>query len=312
MPLVSVIIPTYQHASFIREAIDSVLRQTFKDFELIVIDDGSTDGTKEVLNGYENKLEYFYQKNAGLSAARNDGIRASGGNYISFLDADDVWLPNKLEIETKFLDQHPSTSMVYSNYIYFGARKGSRNSGFEGRSLPSGRAFRALFLQNPISSSSVLIRRTVFDKVGLFYQSLTQCEDLDMWLRISKDFDIEHVDIPLSKYRLHTSNMHLSADKNAEEFLKVQKRYLRLANLTKADLKVMKASHRGNCVGLGWWYLWNGEPKKARLLLRESINTYPFYAIAYPLFLAAFLPKGMVPWDRLRQSNAFRHLSRFK
>ena len=99
MPKISVIIPTYQHADFLGDAIDSVLAQTYKDYELIIVDDGSTDGTREIVAAYGNQIKYIYQDNRGLSAARNTGILASKGEYIGLLDADDVWLPNKLEME---------------------------------------------------------------------------------------------------------------------------------------------------------------------------------------------------------------------
>ena len=107
-PKVSVIIPTYQHADFVGEAIDSALAQTYTDYEIILVNDGSTDGTKEIAAEYRNQIKYIYQDNRGLPAARNTGILASKGEYMAFLDADDVWLPNKLKLEVEFLDMHPS------------------------------------------------------------------------------------------------------------------------------------------------------------------------------------------------------------
>ena len=150
MPKVSVIIPTYQYDSFIGEAIDSVLAQTYKDYELIVVDDGSIDRTREIISKYGSNINYIYQENKGLAAARNTGIRATKGEYLSFLDADDAWLPNKLEVEVEFLDTHPVVGMVYSNYFYFGSRVSTRNSSFtalpDGSEIPSKPLFLVLTL----------------------------------------------------------------------------------------------------------------------------------------------------------------------
>src|SRR5690349_3602213 len=107
MPKVSVIIPTYNRAQFIARAVDSVLEQTYKDFEIIVIDDGSSDNTQEILKAYEGKIRYVYQQNKGISAARNRGIQEAKGEYIAFLDSDDVWKPEKLSVQVAILDVNP-------------------------------------------------------------------------------------------------------------------------------------------------------------------------------------------------------------
>ena len=106
MPKVSVIIPTYNRSKYVTKAIDSVLAQTYRDFEIIVVDDGSTDNTKEVLKPYTDRIKYLYQENTGVSAARNAGIRAAGGQWIAFLDSDDEWLPEKLSIQMDYLSRH--------------------------------------------------------------------------------------------------------------------------------------------------------------------------------------------------------------
>lgn len=243
MPKVSVIIPTYQHAEFLADAIDSVLAQTYKDYELIIVDDGSTDGTREIAARYINRIEYIYQDNKGLAGARNTGILAAKGQYIGFLDADDLWLPNKLEMEVQFLEAHPSVGLVYSDYTYFGTVPAPRRTGFDGLSLPSGHGVKQLFLKSPISSSGTLVRKECFEKVGLFDESFRQCEDLDMWVRIARRFDIDHIDIPLSKYRYHHRQMHRETESNLLGYTSVLNKHFQ--EFKKLDKKLLAGQYFG-------------------------------------------------------------------
>ena len=290
-PKVSVIIPTYQHADFVGEAINSVLAQAYTDYEIILVDDGSTDGTKQIAAAYGNQIRYIYQDNRGLSAARNTGIQASKGQYVSFLDADDVWLPNKLKLEVEFLDTHPSVKLVYSNYSYFGSRRGPKRTGFEGIPLSSGYGLKELFLNNPILPSAVLVRKSCFEKVGLFDESLVQCEDLDMWLRIAASFEIDYIDIPLAKYRLHDRNMHLETEGNIRGFIAMRRKCIESNKLllNKIDLKTMREYLRRDYLNAGGWYLSNGMPQKARELFREYLRLYPCDPLAYMSWLKTFL-----------------------
>ena len=119
MPEISVIIPTYNYANYVRDAVESVLNQSYKEFEIIVVDDGSTDGTKKVLEPLKNRIRYIYQENRGLPSAYNTGIKASKGEYIAFLDSDDLWLPEKLKLQKKYFDDNPAVGMVICNGYLF-------------------------------------------------------------------------------------------------------------------------------------------------------------------------------------------------
>jgi glycosyltransferase involved in cell wall biosynthesis len=191
MPKVSVVIPTYNRATPLVEAIQSVLKQTYTDFELIVIDDGSTDDTRNAILPYSHKVKYLYQERGGVSKARNYGIKVSRGEYIAFLDSDDLWLDKKLEVQVNFMKAHKSF-ISYTDEIWI--RGGKRvNPGKRHRKY-SGWIFDKVLPLCIISPSSVMIRREVFDRIGLFDEHLPACEDYDMWIRVAKHYPIHLIE----------------------------------------------------------------------------------------------------------------------
>jgi len=195
MPRVSVIIPTYNRAFFLCEAVESVLNQTFRDFELIVVDDGSTDPTPFVLRRWKGKVRWVRQENSGVSRARNVGIQCSRGRYICFLDSDDLWLRGKLEAQVDFLDANPHYPVCYTDEIWI--RRGRRVNPGRVHAKYSGWIFDRCLPLCIISPSSVMMRREVLDVVGGFDEDLPVCEDYDLWLRIASRYPIFFLDIPL-------------------------------------------------------------------------------------------------------------------
>jgi len=194
-PLVSVIIPTYNRSSLVSEAVDSVLKQTFTDFELIVIDDGSTDKTAEGLDPSKGRLVYCFQNNRGVSAARNQGLRLARGQWIAFLDSDDLWLPEKLETQIRFFSQSPEALICQTEEIWI--RNGRRVNPRKKHQKFSGDIFAPSLRLCLVSPSAVMIKKEVFEQVGLFDEGLPVCEDYDLWLRISAHFPIFLIDQPL-------------------------------------------------------------------------------------------------------------------
>ena len=195
MPKVSVIIPTYNRARILGEAIDSVLSQRYNDFELIVVDDGSTDGTEELVASYLPRLTYLYQEHQGVSAARNRGIASARGEYLSFLDSDDLWIKDKLSSQIHFMESHPECLICYTDEIWI--RKGVRVNPMKKHKKYSGMIFEQCLPLCIVSPSSVLIARTLLDAVGTFDESLEVCEDYDLWLRIAARYPIHFIETPL-------------------------------------------------------------------------------------------------------------------
>ncbi|MEW6376342.1 MAG: glycosyltransferase [Thermodesulfobacteriota bacterium] len=189
MPKVSVIIPAYNRLPMLKEALDSVLAQDFEDFELIIVDDGSTDGTGEEMKKYGGRVRLFqHSENRGVSAARNRGILHARGKYTAFLDSDDLWVKGKLKIQVAFLDDNPQYPLCYTDEVWI--RKGKRVNPMLKHTKYSGWIFEKCLPLCTISPSSAMMRKTLFSRVGLFDEALPVCEDYDFWLRVSRRFPI--------------------------------------------------------------------------------------------------------------------------
>jgi glycosyltransferase involved in cell wall biosynthesis len=194
-PLVSVIIPTYNRGWVLKEAIDSVLAQDFRDFELIVVDDGSTDNTGQILESYDQDLIVLRQSNRGVSAARNRGIAAAAGRLVAFLDSDDLWLPRKLSSQVDFFNSNSAAVINQTEEIWI--RNGVRVNPKTRHHKFSGMIFKRSLALCLVSPSAVMIKRSLFDDVGLFDESLPACEDYDLWLRISCRYPVYLIETPL-------------------------------------------------------------------------------------------------------------------
>lgn len=205
-PLVSVIMPTYNHAKFIGDAIGSVLNQTHKNLELTIIDNYSEDNTEEIIRSFnEPRIRYMKFRNNGIiGASRNQGIRHAAGKYIAFLDSDDIWIPEKLEKQVKFLNNNPDIGLVYSNAEYFG------NTVCAGRKMlgrikaKSGFVLKDLVFCNFIPTLTVLCRKECLLSIGFFNEREDFCsaEDHELWLRLASKYKISYLDMVLAKYRI--------------------------------------------------------------------------------------------------------------
>ncbi len=212
--LVSVIIPTFNRAWALETAIDSVLAQDYNSIEIIVIDDGSTDNTQDLLKGYKNKIRVLTQENRGVSAARNFGIKSSHGEFIALLDSDDAWEPNKISCQIAFFEQNPRALICQTEEIWI--RKGKRVNPRVKHKKPSGMIFEPSLHLCLVSPSAVMIRKKLFELKGYFNEEFPVCEDYDFWLRISTDHPIFLVDTPCTiKHGGHGDQLsaHHSQDK---------------------------------------------------------------------------------------------------
>ncbi len=183
MPFFSVIIPTYNRYQLLKRAIDSVLSQTLSDFELIVVDDGSTDDTPGVAIEYEGRIIYIRQDNGGVSKARNRGIHLARSPYIAFLDSDDAWLPEKLKEQCHYINSNPDVLIHQTDEHWI--RNGKRVNPMKKHVKKEGAIFLESLERCMISPSSVVIKGELFERFGLFDEDLPVCEDYDLWLRIA-------------------------------------------------------------------------------------------------------------------------------
>ncbi len=201
--LFSVIIPAFNSERYLGETIESALQQKNVKCEVIVADDGSTDGTFEVAQSFGKRVKIISQPNSGCSSARNDGARAATGVYLAFLDADDIWLPEKLEMQSHKLTA--GYDMVYTNRFNIGDKGDLPDVQSDIEEMPEGDIFENLLMGNVITNSSVVIKRDRFLSLNGFNTGLFTCEDWDLWLRYSASGSIGFCPEPLVKYRFHAS-----------------------------------------------------------------------------------------------------------
>lgn len=194
-PLVSVIIPTYNRGWILKETIDSVWAQDFRDFELIVVNDGSNDNTHDILDLYKEDIIVLQQENKGVSSARNKGIASASGQFIAFLDSDDLWLPQKLSTQVDFFNANPDALICQTEEKWI--RNGIRVNPKKRHKKLSGDIFEHSLYLCLVSPSAVMIKRSLFAKIGMFDETLPACEDYDMWLRISCRYPVYLIDAPL-------------------------------------------------------------------------------------------------------------------
>jgi len=189
MVAISIVIPTFNRAQKVVRAISSVLSQTFTDVEIIVVDDGSTDGTKKEVEQFDDFITYVaHSSNLGVSAARNTGINGSGAPLIAFLDSDDHWFPEKLAVQVNFFNDHPEAVASQTEELWI--RNGRRVNPMRKHLKPSGDIFEPSLKLCLVSPSAVMLKRSLLDEVGLFDENLPVCEDYDLWLRISCRYPI--------------------------------------------------------------------------------------------------------------------------
>ena len=212
MPKVSVIVPTYNRAQFLGACLESIARQTYRDLEIVVVDDGSADNTAEVVKAFAPLARYFWQENQGIPGALNRGLQEARGEYVSFLASDDALLPETLEAEVQVLDENPGVGLAYGQAWEMN-EKGTttclRKPGFTKRSyIRSGREeIRHLLFADHITCSTVMVRKRCFDDVGLFDPKYSPLgEDWDMWTRIARRYDVAYIAKPLGIYLDHAGS----------------------------------------------------------------------------------------------------------
>jgi len=295
MPKVSVIIPTYNYGKYIEKAIDSVLAQTYKDYEIIVVDDGSTDNTREIMeSNYKNEVRYFYQENTGAPAARNKGIRASKGEYLAFLDADDYFEPQSLEKKVSLLETNKDIGWVYSDWDYLDIqgnvlKLASSQSSFASKNKLRGNIFKDMLRGTLISTPAVLICKTWIEEVGGFDERLNAFQDYDLWLRISYRHEIEYVDEVLAHMRVHDESISVTQPPYPARAIinrKIEQNYgdhIQSLGIEWCKIKASEYNYWGTVS------LQKGDIKQAIKHYKSSIKKHPFQKRVYLQTIKAYL-----------------------
>jgi glycosyltransferase involved in cell wall biosynthesis len=300
MARVSVVIPTYNRANYLGKAIQSVLDQTFQDFEIIVVDDGSKDNTREVVGSFKDtRIRYIYQDNGGVSAARNTAIKASEAVYIAFLDSDDLYLPQNLEIKVKLLDSHPDIGMVCSDIYLFDNITGATDGRFwhdkkgailfdpvRAEQQPIKELLcRRCFIGPPLT----MIRREIFAAVGYFDESLPTSEDWDLFFRILQHFSIKTIDKPLVRIRRNNGNLTSNHEKTYLGTIAAINKAIHSDSLSGEELKLLKERLVLERSRYGRQALLGGREAAARKAMLATIRLEPCNIKLYLYVVLSFL-----------------------
>ena len=295
MPTVSVVIPVHNGGQFLNQALDSVFAQTFRDYEVICVDDGSTDASIAVIGEYSKRVTLVRQANAGPSAARNAGVERATGRYVAFLDADDLWYPEKLRRQLAVIEWDHNVVLAHCNYdrsdiegkiVKYGAALKERASSL---SSPLGR----LIGEGHVPPSAMLVRREVFESVGMFDSELLYFEDFDLCARLKREGSFAFLEEPGMCIRLHTGS-HTRSYGNSIKILRSQERFLlRMRELYGSDpekqaiIKILLADCYSN---FGMNQVMVGHRGEGRLMFCRSLRYNPFKFRTYSRLLRAFLP----------------------
>lgn len=307
---VSIIIPTYNRADIIRDALESALAQSYQDFEILVVDDGSSDNTCEVVASVgSNKIRFLRtERNCGCSAAYNWGIKEAAGNLIAFLDSDDIWEPEYLEREVDFLTKHPEVGVVFCDTEIRGPEmhvsslmslmdafpKFLKTNRKAGEYVVDARQMYLCLLQEvPIKPSATIARREVFSKAGVFDEQWPSGTDWDLFLRMSRSTNFGYVDQALITQRFRSDATHRRFYEKDKMFLLGQ--FSKEKASLNGDREALKGVNRGMGAlynSLGWYYLEGGQNKKALSTYlrgyRETLDPKLLRKLASGLFRLTF------------------------
>ncbi len=305
MPKVSVIIPAYNAMKYLPETLESVLKQTFTDFEVVIVDDGSSDNISEWANQIiDDRVRLISKHNQGTPVARNTGILNSSGEYIAFLDADDIWEASKLEKQVNYLDSHPLVGLVdvWTALI-------DENGNFMNQIINNNIEddVRRIVIEacNAFiaSGSSPMIRRTCFDKVGLFDVEIKFAEDVDMWIRIGIHYHFGVVKESLVQYRQHPNNKSRNCQSMLEDIRKIiEKTY---SSMPTELLHLRGKSYGSWYFYIAWVALKNHNYQQAAEFRNQAIAHYPqqifslnFWRLSIAIALLSLL--GIKGYERVR------------
>lgn len=297
MPRVSVVIPTFNCGQFIRRTVKSALAQTYRDLEVIVVDDGSTDGTRSILSEYGSSVRYIFQSNQGASAARNAALEKASGEFIAYLDADDLWVPDKLARQVEYLDANPGCGLVHTDVAVIDEQDSVLYARFNQetqRAVPQGTCLRQLLLRSHIQTLTVVERRAAFDCAGKFDVRLPVAQDYLHWIQVALEgYEIGYLPDPLGLYRWRAGSLMASQRRLVADFVRIYQILLMeraleqnhghdMAQLVEAQLyqqqRQLAYLERVECSGV-----------VARQRLRSLIRQWPLRVELYADFAKSFI-----------------------
>jgi glycosyltransferase involved in cell wall biosynthesis len=294
-PLVSVIIPAYNAAGFINRSIQSAINQTYQHLEIIVVDDGSTDQTREILSAFEARIRWFTQPNQGPSAARNAGFKASTGDLIAFLDADDFWFPEKIEKQVEVFRKQQSVGLVFCDALYKDERGNRIARAFELIEPKEGWIFPELFTENFIPTLTVMIRRSCLQEIGLFDETLLVAQDYDLWLRASRITAFAFVREPLAEYLIHPNQVSSKEEEMIQNLLQIKECLINhIPEVHSLSMNVMDKGYFNLYLRYAKFYLHQDKRDKAREILSVYQQKKGPTFLYLLIYILSFMPNWLV------------------
>ncbi len=289
MPDVSVIIPAYNSAKLIGATLDSALSQRDVPLEIIVVDDGSTDGTWNILQSYGQTLRCVRQANQGAYAARNRGAALATGEWLAFLDADDTWADDKLKKQLQL--SAPQVGLIYSDYYHLDELGRATGRTSDAAELAEGLIFEPLLVDNFVGTSTVLMRRTIFEELGGFTTDISGCADWDMWLRYTvADREVRVHPEPLASYRWHSAQMSKSFEARQRNRLEVIERAVTLARRVGRPLsRSLERRAYGNSWATAAWFVAASDRWQASKWCVRALAWQPLQPAHYKLLIKSLL-----------------------
>jgi len=290
MPKLSIVIPTYNNALYLSDALKSIFHQTFKDYEIIVVDDGSTDNTRDIIKKFEERIRYIYQPNSGgASKPRNEGIKVAKGKYIAVFDADDLMVDGKLKIQVNFLDNHPEIDFIFTDFCNFeGDTMYPRHSStcIDFRSILNhnvgedqyiiGRedGYRTLLLENYVGTSSMMFKPQLIDKVGLFDETIRIGEDRDFCFRVTDCSNMGYIDRVCHLRRLHNASMMTRKEITYSDPIRVFEKQLNVRKNRRSQKNIISQLGK-RYYSLGYYYRSNGRYVEALKTFLKGVRRAP-------------------------------------
>ena len=307
-PSVSVVIPAHNAAPFIGEALDSVFAQGIYGLEVVVVDDGSTDGTADAAARHGGRVQVIRQQAAGSGRARNRGLAATSAPLVAFLDADDLWVPSKTRLQLEVLDRRPELGMVFSDMVAFRGNRTERTTYFQQRGFDGRCALSSIFLYDMISTPTVLVRRACLEAAGPFDESLRIGQDTDLWFRIARLYPFAVVNQTLVRRRFHGGNVTRDSRLLARCVEEVWGRYMGLCLEREPGSRDALTAHFDR---IRWNHMFEegcglrreGRLREARRCLRKAIALRPARWRAWAFWAATFLAPSKdagAPLERTR------------
>lgn len=294
-PLVSTIVPAFNAERYLDLAIDSILSQTYSNIEVLIVDNASTDKTADIINAYGARVRYLREETKGPAAARNRGLAEAQGEYIAFLDSDDLWLPDKTERQVEYLTEHPEYGVCYSHYEYIDENGELYHNTWAKHSTQTGVVFEDLLRHElQLGIGTMMIRRSSLHEAGNFNEKLITAEDTDLFIRLAKYNQFGYIPGPVARYRSHKESLTKQQDVPRGTFKSLDYLVERYPELHPSMSPIMGYAYAVRHFARGKGAFHKGDYLETRSQSLQALKYRPLYLGVWPYLLGSFVPAKII------------------